>query len=133
MKTLQLIFLSIICISILSCKAPKSSEEKVEEKVEVKEEPKEEKGEPTMYDDMAVEMCDCMDGMFSVAERMKTATEEERLVLAKQMQGIVEQGQMCIRELSTKYPEIDFEASNNPKAEEALVRNCPKYAKMKGR
>ncbi len=84
------------------------------------------------YDAMAKEMCSCMDEMLGLVDKMKTAEEDQRMEIMQKLQGINQEVEGCIKDLMPKYPSIDFQAQSNPKAEEALLRNCPKYAKMKG-
>ncbi len=119
---------------IVSCKsAGESSQENKETKppkAEEHTETKNEGDEEVVYNNMAKELCDCMDELFTALENMKTAPPEEQKILVEKVKQIPTQIRECTNQLRPKYPDVNFSA-DSPQAEKAMIENCPKYAKMK--
>ena len=86
------------------------------------------------FDAMAKEMCDCTKDLVSAMDKQKELTAagktDELLALAAEMAPKAVEMEACMAKLQTKYPGIDGDEANEAKAEAALAKNCPGYAKM---
>lgn len=80
--------------------------------------------EDKMYKDMGIELCECMKPIFAL-DKEKEEEGLSDLKKIEEMRSVFIEAEKCTEKLTQKYSKIDFESSSNPKAEKALVDNCP--------
>lgn len=97
------------------------------------DEPKEETSTGINFDAMATEMCDCsadmLGGMQKLQELTAAGDTKGLEALAAEMEPKAAEMEKCIAALEAKYPGIEGNAEYEAKAEAALAKNCPEYAK----
>jgi hypothetical protein len=114
----------LVSLCLFSCKSKKVIETTSTE-IKISEQ-----DEKRMYVEMSKEMCKCMESVLKLAENTEQRTAEETSDLLLEMQQESYKMEDCVDGLKPKYPSINFEGENNPKAEKALMENCPAYKKV---
>lgn len=120
------LFVIGLVFSVTSCKsASKTATKEASKEVEKVMSPEEK-----MYAEMATEMCVCLQGIMQMSKEMEESEPDDMVNFMAMMQEEAASAEVCIEALRTKYPDIDFDSSNNPKAEKALMENCKEYKEM---
>jgi hypothetical protein len=85
------------------------------------------------FDGMAKEACDCSSVMLGYMEDVNRLAEEDKLEelykIAELMEPESTKMEKCLAEIEAKYNDIDGNAEYEKRAEEALIRVCPAYAR----
>ena len=78
---------------------------------------------------LALDMCDCMGGLFDKVSKMELlqaeGKAEEAAKLANELDAEIIAMEKCIDVLETKYPDIDGNKAYEKRAEDALRQYCP--------
>ncbi len=89
----------------------------------------------TRYEDMAAELCTCMQPLADLYEKVLAATEagdeEKALELMNEFQAASDTGEQCAAQLEEKYGDFKGEEEEK-KAQIAVEKACPKIAEMIG-
>ncbi len=113
-KLFQITLIAIISISIFSCKASKTGSAKQQQKY---------------YDEIGQGMCDCMNDLVVLMDKMEGLDEndEEALIaLMGELQSITPKMETCVDDLEKKYPDLEEDEAGKDKVLDAIKRKCPK-------
>lgn len=112
MKNLSLLILLVLSISLFSCKGKKMA---------------------TDYDEMAKELCDCMNPLVEMNEEIQALTKagdtEAVGAMFAELEGKFAEGEKCATDLETKYGAMNT-PEQEAKAKAAIRKACPKVADM---
>ncbi len=87
-------------------------------------------------DKMASEVCDCSKDLFDLMDEQKklsTAAEPDTdalMALMTKLGDVSTKAEACVKGLEEKYGKIDGNPELEKAAEEAMKKNCPKFAEL---
>ncbi len=112
MKNLSLLILLIFSVSLISCKGKKMA---------------------TDYDEMAKELCDCMNPLVEMNEEIQALTKAGDTdavgAMFAELESKFAEGEKCATGLETKYGSMNT-PEEEAKAKAAIRKACPKVADM---
>lgn len=112
MKNLPLFLILLLSVGMSSCKGKKMA---------------------TDYDEMAKELCDCMNPLVEMNEEIQKLTQagdtEAVGAMFSELEGKFAEGERCATGLETKYGSMNT-PEEEAKAKAAIRKTCPKVADM---